>query len=90
MKSIKEHAEGDLAEFKVTQKQRYEDNLNKKTQELSTLNDGGDAKKSEKAFEAIQSDYKANKDSVIEMLIKNLMNVNVEIPKVVKGNFEDD
>ena len=39
---------------------------------------------------AIEKDFKKNKDAVIEMLIANVLNVNVEVPRVVKGNFEDD
>ena len=35
-------------------------------------------------------DFKKNKDAVIEMLIGNVLNVNVEVPRVVKGNFEED
>ena len=36
----------------------------------------------------IDSDYNNNKDEVIEMLIRNVMNVNIEIPRVIKGDFE--
>ena len=39
---------------------------------------------------ALASDFDANKDAVIEMLIGNVMNVNIDIPRVVKGDFEDD
>ena len=38
---------------------------------------------------AIGQDYEANKDEVINMLIANVMNVNIEIPKVVRGDFEE-
>ena len=38
----------------------------------------------------IEKDFKANKNAVIEMLIANVLNVNVEVPRVVKGNFDDD
>ena len=39
---------------------------------------------------ALATDYDVNKEEVIEMLIRNVMNVNIDIPKVVKGNFEDE
>ena len=39
---------------------------------------------------AIEKDFKGNKNAVIEMLIANVLNVNVEVPRVVKGNFDDD
>ena len=38
----------------------------------------------------IQRDYDQNKQLVIDMLIQNVMQVNKEIPKVVKGNFNED
>ena len=45
--------------------------------------------KDDAVYEAIASDYDANKEAVIQMLIGNVMNVNIEIPKVVRGNFEE-
>ena len=44
--------------------------------------------KTEHEIAAIQSDFEANKDKVIDLLLKNVMEVDIEIPKVVKGNFE--
>ena len=41
-------------------------------------------------MESIHKDFLKNKDPVIEMLIKNVINVNVDIPRVVKGDFDDD
>ena len=41
-------------------------------------------------FAIIDKDFKANKDNVIQMLIGNVLNVNVEVPRVVKGNFDDE
>ena len=35
----------------------------------------------------INADYDANKAEVIKMLIGNVMNVNIEIPRVIKGDF---
>ena len=43
-----------------------------------------------KTFAIIEKDFKANKDAVIKMLIGNVLNVNVEVPRVVKGNFDED
>ena len=39
---------------------------------------------------AIAQDFTRNKEAVIEMLIGNVMNVNIDIPRVVKGDFEND
>ena len=41
------------------------------------------------SMESINKDFLKNKDYVIEMLIKNVINVNVEIPRVVKGDFDE-
>ena len=35
----------------------------------------------------IEADFEGNKEEVIQMLIQNVMNVDIEIPKVVKGDF---
>ena len=42
------------------------------------------------SMESIHKDFLNNKDPVIEMLIKNVINVNVDIPRVVKGDFDED
>jgi len=42
------------------------------------------------SMESIHKDFLKNKDPVIEMLIKNVINVNVDIPRVVKGDFDED
>ena len=36
----------------------------------------------------IQQSYEANKEAVMIMLMERIMNVELEIPKVVIGNFE--
>ena len=38
--------------------------------------------------EEIKKDYETNKDNVIDYLINNVMDVNLDIPKVVRGDFE--
>ena len=44
--------------------------------------------KTEHEIQAIKADFEANKEKVVELLLKNVMEVDIEIPKVVKGNFE--
>ena len=39
------------------------------------------------SLEQIENDFVDNKEDVIQMLIQNVMNVDIEIPKVVKGDF---
>ena len=41
----------------------------------------------EENIEALQRDYTKNKDQVVDLLVKNVLSVNIEIPKVVKGVF---
>ena len=60
-----------------------------KQQELADSDQAKGATQDDAVYEAIASDYEANKDAVIEMLIANVMNVNIEIPKVVRGDFEE-
>ena len=39
-------------------------------------------------MQAIETDYTQNKAAVVDMLIKNVMNVDRSIPRVVKGDFD--
>ena len=40
-------------------------------------------------IDRLTAEYNKNKDSVIEMLVSNCMKVDVEVPRVVKGDFEN-
>ena len=42
----------------------------------------------EEEIARIQSEYEENKDTVIDYLIDSVMQVDLEIPKVVRGDFE--
>ena len=39
-------------------------------------------------MKAIETDYTENKVDVVAMLMKNVMNVDRSIPRVVKGDFD--
>ena len=41
----------------------------------------------EEEITSIRQDYKDNKNHVVDFLIENVLNVNLEIPKVVRGDF---
>ena len=41
-------------------------------------------------MEQLEEDYNGQRDEVISMLIRNVMTVDISIPRVVKGNFEDE
>jgi hypothetical protein len=35
----------------------------------------------------IEADYARNRDSVVDLLVKNVLSVSIEIPRVVKAAF---
>ena len=47
----------------------------------------GDGKQDQVDMEAIQKDYLQNKETVVDLLVRNVLSVSIEIPRVVKGNF---
>ena len=40
--------------------------------------------------EVLEREFERNKDSVVEMLIKNCMTVDTSIPRVVRGKFDEE
>ena len=44
----------------------------------------------EKDIKEIRVNYEANKDKVTEMLMERIMDVKIELPKVIIGNFEEN
>ena len=90
LKSIKASCEQELNEFRAEKEAAFQRAIKAKQAELdSTDNSGADSQKTAQAMSAIENDYTVNKDEVIKMLIGNVMNVNIEIPRVIKGNFEE-
>lgn len=47
----------------------------------------GDGKQDQVDMETIQKDYLNNKETVVDLLVRNVLSVSIEIPRVVKGNF---
>ena len=91
LQNIKGESKPDLEEFKQMQQGRFEEALAMKRKEIEQqLSSQGNEKEDEEILANIEVDYNTNEDAVVEMLIGNIMNVNIDIPKVVKGNFEDD
>ena len=39
-------------------------------------------------LEALSREFETNKERVIDMLVDNCMKVDIDIPRVVKGDFE--
>ena len=46
-----------------------------------------DGNQEQKDMDNIHRDFQKNKDAVVDLLVKNVLSVNIEIPKVVKGAF---
>ena len=83
-------AQKDIEEYKRHQEKLFKQKVDAKQAEIE---DGFKQKQSDdpaETMKVIQQDFDANKDAVIEMLIGNVLNVNVEVPRVVKGNFDED
>ena len=83
-------AQKDIEQYKRHQEKLFQQKVDAKQAEIE---DGFKQKQSDdpaETMKVIQQDFDANKDAVIEMLIGNVLNVNVEVPRVVKGNFDED
>ena len=46
-----------------------------------------DGNQESKDMDNLQRDFQKNKEVVVDLLVKNVLSVNIEIPKVVKGTF---
>ena len=87
LKSIKEKSADELAQYKKQQQGIFDEAIEEKKREIAEADKNAGE---EDNTAQIPADYEANKDEVISMLIGNIMNVNIDIPRVVKGNFEDE
>ena len=68
----------------------YEQQLEQRKKEIDQSHEYTGSGNDEEMVAAISKDFDQNNEEVIEMLIRNVMNVNIDIPRVVKGNFEED
>jgi len=85
MRSIKESAEKDIEQYRKAVEKRYNEDYEK----LKKLIEEEGKKDSQDTVDMskIEEDYARNKDMVVDLLVKNVLSVNIEIPKVVKGAF---
>ena len=86
LRSIKENAEKDISAFKAAKEKEYQEEYEKLKKKIDSEGNS-DSKQEAVDMEAIQKDYVKNKDLVVDLLVKNVLSVNIEIPKVVKGAF---
>lgn len=56
---------------------------------MAAEDSNGGAASIEKNAAIIKKDFEANKDAVMQMLLQNVIKVNIEVPKVIKGDFEN-
>ena len=91
LRSIKESSKADLDAFKRMKEAEYAreyEELKKKINEGGdAANKGSDNHQATVTMETIEKDYAENKNRVIDLLVSNVLSVNIEIPKVVKGTF---
>eukprot|EP00347_Sterkiella_histriomuscorum_P001535 403371662 len=86
LKSIKEEAERDLAQYRVDKEAEYQRELARLKQKIEEEG-ASDGSNEQRDMDNIQKDFQKNKEAVVDLLVKNVLSVNIEIPKVVKGNF---
>ena len=86
LRSIKENAEKDINEYKAAKEKEYQEEYERLKKRIE--NEGSaDGKQEAVDMEQIQKDYVKNKELVVDLLVRNVLSVNIEIPKVVKGTF---
>ena len=83
-------AQKEIDEYKRAQEQIFKQKVDGRQKEIEEGFKKKQTEDPEKAMQVIEKDFNENKDAVIEMLIANVLNVNVEVPRVVKGNFDED
>ena len=82
---IKQSSQADINAFKEQQEAEYQ----KKHAELvkKIEEEANKGKTQQVSMKEIEKDYENNKAQVIDLLVRNVLSVNIEIPKVVKGTF---
>ena len=86
LKEARRVAQEDIEQYKT----ELEDNFEKrKIAEYGEEEDQAEKEaETQEEITRIENEYEENKENVIEYLIGQVMNVNLEIPKVVRGDFE--
>ena len=73
--------------IKQKMNQQYDDIVAEKGKQTDDLQKYEDA--AERETREIRTQFDANKDKVVALLTESIMNVNLSLPKVVVGNFEE-
>ena len=85
LRGIKESSERDIKAFKDQREREYQEQLKALKEQIEREANAG--KTELVSMKTIERDYEINKDKVVELLVRNVLSVNIEIPKVVKGTF---
>ncbi|CDW77181.1 atpase h+ transporting v1 subunit g isoform 1 [Stylonychia lemnae] len=86
LKVIKEEAEKELHHHRVDKEADYQRALARLKQQIAEEG-SADGNQEQRDMDNIQRDFQKNKEIVVDLLVKNVLSVNIEIPKVVKGTF---
>ena len=85
LRGIKESSEKDIKAFKDQKAREYQEQL---TALKAKIEKEANQNKTELvSMDTIEKDYKNNREMVVDLLVRNVLAVNIEIPKVVKGTF---
>ncbi|CAD8145080.1 unnamed protein product [Paramecium pentaurelia] len=87
IKEAKVAADQEIAVFRREEETRYNQEILRRfgsTKEEEELE-----RKTKAEIDKIYLDYEANKLAVVDMLIKRVIEVKLEVPRVVKGQFEN-
>ena len=90
LQSIKESSKAEIEAFKMEKEKEYQKKYAHLKEEISSGgkdDKSGQTHQSQVTMETIENDYTRNKDRVVDLLVSNVLSVNIEIPKVVKGTF---
>lgn len=85
LRGIKESSERDIRAFKDQKEREYQEELKKLKAKIEK--EANEGKTELVSMDRIEDDYHNNRDKVVELLVRNVLSVNIEIPKVVKGTF---
>ena len=85
LRGIKESSERDIKAFKDQKEREYQEQLKELKKQIEKEANAG--KTELVSMDTIEKDYEVNRERVVELLVRNVLSVNIEIPKVVKGTF---
>ena len=86
LRTIKEEAQGEIDRFRAEKEAEYQKELKALKDKIN--NEGKDSTDAGADLQKLNRDFQNNKAKVADMLVMNVVTVNIEIPKVVKGIFE--